>query len=213
MTIPVEDRPIEALREEVVDRLVMNYAHGMISEEAFERRLNIAMDSQDNREVADQAKDLELEVDQEFVKSKQASLGVKHASVPLEEEESIFNILSRSDRSGRWQVPKQLKLFSLLAGSNLDFSDAEFYCPQVTIDVTCILSNETIYVPENVNVVSRAFALLGSIENSTHSVSNKNAPTIILEGFVLFGSIKIKVKRSIKEKFQAFAKNLKQLLQ
>ena len=46
MAVILEDRPIETLREEVIDTLIYNYSHGVISNEAFERRLDQAMASQ-----------------------------------------------------------------------------------------------------------------------------------------------------------------------
>ena len=213
MTVAIQDRPTDSLREEVIDQLIMNYAHGVISEAAFERRLNTAMESKDNQEIIDQIKDLEMKVDDKFVDSKRANLGINHASAPVEEEEKLTSILGNSERSGRWQVPKRIKVFSLLGGTNLDFTDAEFFHPKVTIEVTSILGSETIYVPENVNVVSKAFSVMGGIENSAPSINTRNAPTIIIEGTVVMSNISVKVKRTIKEKFQAFAENFKQMLQ
>lgn len=213
MPVPIEDRPTDSVREEVIDQLIMNYAHGEISEAAFERRLSIATESQDNLEIAEQAKDLELKVDDKYVNSKKAKMSVNHSAEPVQNEDKILNVLGSNDRSGLWRVPKRIKLFSMLGGSNLDFTDAEFCHPTVTIDVTCILGSENIYVPEGVNVVSKAFAVLGSIENSTPSTPDRNAPTIIIEGTVVLGNIEIKVKRTMKEKFQAFANSFKQMLQ
>lgn len=43
MPAAAEDRPIDALREETVARLIMNYGHGKLSREAFERRLDSAL--------------------------------------------------------------------------------------------------------------------------------------------------------------------------
>ncbi len=38
MAVNIEDRPINKVREEVIDQLIMNYSHGELSHEAFERR-------------------------------------------------------------------------------------------------------------------------------------------------------------------------------
>ena len=46
MSVVLEDRPIEQVREEVIDNLIYNYSHGVISAEAFERRLDKAMSTQ-----------------------------------------------------------------------------------------------------------------------------------------------------------------------
>jgi len=45
MSVAPQDRPIDALREETVDQLIMNYGHGKLSRAAFERRLDEALDA------------------------------------------------------------------------------------------------------------------------------------------------------------------------
>ena len=37
MPVSFQDKPIELLREEVIDQLIMNYGHGQISLQAFEQ--------------------------------------------------------------------------------------------------------------------------------------------------------------------------------
>jgi uncharacterized Zn finger protein len=44
---------LEALREETIDRLVMNYGHGKLSMEAFQRRLDEAYDAKDQATLAE----------------------------------------------------------------------------------------------------------------------------------------------------------------
>ncbi len=212
MAIPIEDRPIDKVRDEIVDQLIMNYAHGEISEAAFERRLNIAMESDDNAEIAKQVADLKLKVDDKYLDSKKSTFSINHATQPANEEDKLYNILGNNERSGRWQVPKKMSLLSILGGSKIDYTDAEFSHPSVTLDITCIMGGETIYVPENVNVVSKAFAVLGSIENLSPSIADRNAPTIYIEGTVVLGSVEIKVRKSMKERFHAFAESFKQML-
>ena len=58
MSVKFEDRPLEKVREETIDQLVMNYGHGELSSEAFERRLDAAMDAtqRKKRETAQRVK-------------------------------------------------------------------------------------------------------------------------------------------------------------
>ena len=46
MPVVPQDRPINALREETIDQLIVNYGHGKLSLAAFERRLDEALDTQ-----------------------------------------------------------------------------------------------------------------------------------------------------------------------
>ena len=51
MPVPPQDRPLTAVREETIDRLIVNYGHGKLSLEAFERRLDEALDARPDRPV------------------------------------------------------------------------------------------------------------------------------------------------------------------
>ena len=48
MPVPAQDKPINQLRQEVIDQLVLNYGHETISKAAFERRLDSAWDAEDH---------------------------------------------------------------------------------------------------------------------------------------------------------------------
>jgi len=211
MTVVIEDRPTEIVREEVIDQLIMNYSHGKLSYQAFERRLDKAMESQDNVEIAALAEDLDLVVDKEFVESKKRDFSVNYATEPVDDTEYLVNVFGGSNRSGRWTVPKEIRSITLFGGSDIDFSEALFSHPNVTVKVFCLFGGDNIYVPENINVVSKVFCIFGGVDNSAPSIADRHAPTLTIEGFVLFGGVDIEIKRTIKEKFVAFADRLKNI--
>ena len=209
MTVILEDRPIENVREEVIDTLIYNYSHGVISSEAFERRLDQAMASQNHQEIFDLAADLDKTTDSEFNTQKERKFNVNYAVTDNDETETIVNILGGSCRSGQWTVPREIRIITLLGGADIDFSDAIFTTPNVTIKILCLFGGTDISVPEDINIVSKAFCILGGIDNSAPSIASRQAPTLTIEGLVMFGGLDIKVKRTIKEKFVAFANQLK----
>jgi len=211
MPVVIEDRPIETVREEVIDQLIMNYSHGRLSYDAFERRLDVAMASKDNKEIAALSADLDLNVDKEYQETKQRDFYANVSPNDNENIEHLVNIFGGSDRSGMWTVPKELRSISIFGGSNIDFSEATFSQKNTTIKVFCLFGGDNIYVPENVNVVSKAFCIFGGVSNKAPSIADRNAPTIIIEGFCIFGGLDIKLKRTIKEKFVAFADSLKNM--
>ena len=63
MPVKTEDRPLKNIREEVIDQLVMNYAHQEITLEAFEKRLDLAIDTDDRSVLLEQVADLDLATD------------------------------------------------------------------------------------------------------------------------------------------------------
>ena len=211
MPVVIEDRPTQAVRDEVIDQLIMNYSHGKLSYEAFERRLDIAMESKDNAEIAKQAEDLDLSVDDSYVASKQHDFGCKVVPGEAEEVDEIVSIFSGSTREGTWNVAKEIKITSIFSGSDIDFSQAKFSHPQVRVKIFSLFSGDNIYIPEGVNVISKAFCIFGGIDNKAGSFAVPNAPTIIVEGFAIFSGVDIKVKQTIKERFVAFADSLKKM--
>ena len=64
-------------------------------------------------------------------------------------------------------------------------------------------------MPEEVNIISKAFCILGSTENKAPSISSNQSPTVTIEGYVVLSDLSIKIKTTIKEKFVAFANQMK----
>lgn len=211
MAIVIEDRPIESVREQVIDQLIMNYSHGQISHEAFERRLDEAMAAACNKVLIALTEDLELVVDDRYRETKKQDFGTNYVPGETEDVDYMINIFSGSKRGGQWKVAKEIKMLSIFSGADLDFSDALFTHPVVRIKSFSLFSGDNIYVPENINVISKAFCVFGSIDNSAPSNADKNAPTLIVEGLAIFSGVDIKVKRTMKEKFVAFADGLKNM--
>ncbi|GAA6173307.1 hypothetical protein NBRC116592_29770 [Colwellia sp. KU-HH00111] len=213
MSVILADRPIESVRSEIIDQLVMNYSHGELSYEAFERRLDQAMESQCHQTLVELAKDLPLTVDKAFVESKKQDLAPNIVSGDAEDVEHMINVFSGNTRSGAWTVPKEIRAFSLCSGCDIDLTDAKFTQTELRIKVFSLFSGSNIYIPENVNVISKAFCIFGGIDYQTATQVNPHivTPTIIIEGFCIFSGIDIKVKRTMKEKFVEMADSLKKL--
>ena len=209
MTVILNDRPREQVKEEVIDILVHNFSHGIISNEAFERRLDKVIAAESNTEMMAEVADLESTPDEFIKQNREKQFSVNYSTESVEEEDYIVNIMSGSDRSGFWRVPNRLNIVSIMGGSTIDFTDAQFGSPNVTIRSLAIMGGDTIYVPENVNVVCKVFCLMGGISNRAPSIADRNAPTITITGFALMGGSTIKVKTTIKEKFVAFANQMK----
>lgn len=213
MSVPLQDQPIEQVREQVIDKLIYNYGQGALSLEAFERRLDIAMESADATEIEAQAQDLPHQISREYERSRSSAFDVTYDAGRRTENETIFSVLGGSTRTGAWVVPSEITSVSIMGGSELDFSQAVFTSQQVTIRVFCLFGGDNIYVPENVNVVSRAFCILGgNTIDLPPVIHRRQVPTIVIEGLIVFGGIDVKIKRSIKKRLVNFARSMKQML-
>jgi hypothetical protein len=213
MSVILEDRPTETVRSEVIDQLIMNYSHGELSYEAFERRLDQAMELQCNKALVELSKDLPLTVDKAFVESKKEGLAPNFVPGETEDVDYMVNIFSSSNRGGPFKLPKEIRYFSIFSGTDIDLTHAQFCQDVVHIKIFSFFSGDSIYVPENVNVISKAFCIFGSVDNSvaTNIAVNSSAPTVIIEGLSIFSSVDIEVKRTIKEKFVEMADSFKKM--
>ena len=212
MPVALEDRPREQVKEEVIDVLVHNFSHSIISNDAFERRLDAVIAAQTNQAMMDQIQDLDSRPTDEVLKQqKEQHFSVNYATEDSEAEEvdTIVNILSGSDRTGQWVVPKEIRVFALWGGSKLDFTDARFSSPNTKIKIYSLMAGTDIFVSEDVNVVSKAICIMAGIDNKAPSMAGRNAPTITVEGFMLLSGVNIKMKLNLKEKFVAFANQMK----
>lgn len=213
MSVILEDRPTETVRSEVIDQLIMNYSHGELSYEAFERRLDQAMELKNNKGLFALSEDLPLTVDKAFIENKKEGLAPNIVHGEAEDVEYMVNVFSGNNRSGVWTVPKEIRSFSLFSGSDIDLTDAKFTQNELRIKIFCLFSGSNIYIPENINVISKAFCIFGGIDYQTATQVNPSivTPTIIIEGVCIFSGIDIKVKRTIKEKFMNMADNFKNM--
>ena len=209
--MPVDplDRPISRLREETIDQLILNYSHGELSLEAFERRLDQAMDTKTHDTLLSLTADLDLVIDSAFREHKRREFGIMADSDLVMSEEKIVSIFGNSKREGVWDVPKEMRVFSIFGNSTLDFSEARFTSMTTHINVSSAFGNTIIYIPEDINVVSYVSCVFGGVKDKTPSSNGIDTPTIILDGLVLFSDIKIKLKKTFRERILRFAETVR----
>jgi hypothetical protein len=214
MPIPTPDRPIETVRRETIDQLILNYGHGKLSLAAFERRLEAAMDAPTHEALIELTKDLEAFTDPGYAKKKQAELGVQVAENvdDVDEEEWMVHVFSGSNRGSSWNVPPRIKMINVFGGCDLDFTQARFAARKTRIIVLCLFGGAKLYVPEGVRAISKAVCIFGGINNRAPGATDPNAPTLVVEGLVLFGSVDIKLKKSFKKRYMEFAESVRGML-
>lgn len=215
MPVENEDRPIDVLREEVIDQLIVNYGHGELSLTAFERRLDQALASDDTTELAELVADLELKADKSYAdqKREELNLDLDYDYGTTRDVEYAINVFGGSTRSGPWNVPKEIRMINIFGGGDIDFTEARFTHPSVRIKLLTLFGGANIYVREDINTVSKIVSIFGGTDNSAPSNRSSHAPVVIVEGLVLFGGTVIKIKRSIKEVFLDFADRIRGIQQ
>jgi hypothetical protein len=123
--------------------------------------------------------------------------------------EYAINIFGGSNRSGAWNVPKEIRMLNVFGGGEIDFTEAKFTHPSVRIRMLTLFGGASIYVREDINTVSKIISIFGGTNNRAPSNRNSHAPVVIVEGLVMFGGTSIKIKRTIKEIFVDFADRIR----
>jgi hypothetical protein len=214
MPVSTEDRPIETVRRETIDQLILNYGHGKLSLNAFERRLDTAMEAQSHAALLELTKDLEVFSDPGYAQKKQAELGVRvdeHVD-DVDEEEYMVHVFGGSNRKSAWNVASRIKMINVFGGCDLDFTQATFTARKTRIILFCLFGGATLYVPEGVRVVPKAVCIFGGINDRAPGTVDPNAPTIVIEGVLLFGGVDIKLKKSFKKRYVEFAQSVRGML-
>ena len=211
MPVAAQDRPIEAVRRETIDQLILNYGHGKLSLAAFERRLETAMDAKSHDALLELTKDLEVLTDPGYAQKKHAELGaqVDENLDDVDEEEWMVHVFGGSNRKSSWNVPRRIKMINVFGGCDLDFTQATFAARKTRIIMLCLFGGATLYVPEGVRAISKAVCIFGGINNRAPATTDPNAPTLVIEGLVLFGGVDIKLKKSFKKRYIEFAESVR----
>lgn len=215
MPVNPQDQPLDTLREATIDQLIMNYGHGALSLEAFQRRLDEAFDATDQRTLQGLTDDLDLQVDSAYVAKKRESLELRPerrrdtGDVDADDVEHIVYIFGGGDRSGDWTVPGELRVITIFGGADIDLTDARFTSANTRIRLLCLFGGVDIYVPEGVNTTVNAFCIFGGVDNKAPNSSDPWAPKLAVDGLVMFGGADVKLKKTVKERMLDFADGLR----
>lgn len=212
MPVTLTDRPIEQVREETIDKLIVNYSHGIISAEAFERRLDDATFTESHDVLVELVADLPMETDNQYARFKDSQFTPHYQASEGSDEERIVCVLSSEERSGRWVVPRKLVIINVLGSVKLDFSDAVFTHQDVIIEVKDVLGSLDVLVTGDINVTTKLSGFLSSTENTAPSMGGRQAPQIVIKGLSILSSVEVSEKRTMKEKWVAFANSIKKAL-
>ena len=78
--------------------------------------------------------------------------------------------------------------------------------------VLCVFGAVDIFAREGIATTIKTMCLFGSVENNVPGAEEPDAPHLVVDGFVLFGAVDAKIKRTLKERLFEFANSLRQML-
>ncbi len=120
--------------------------------------------------------------------------GSSKSSVDKSSEDyiSINTIFSGSEKRVISKTFEGGNLFVLFGGSEVDLRKAKISKDGAQIEITTVFGGATIFVPDDVQVVSEGSALFGGWENKSNASTTQNAPVLKISGSAIFGGVEIK---------------------
>ncbi|WP_328300581.1 DUF1707 domain-containing protein [Streptomyces sp. NBC_00435] len=110
--------------------------------------------------------------------------------------ETLVAVCSSSTRKGRWRPGAHTRAVSVLGDITIDLTEAVFEQQLTEINVTCVLGNVEVLVPENVTLRGYGTGVLGNVEvhGEGSGEVDPHAPVVIVRGFALLGNIEARRK-------------------
>ncbi|GHE33260.1 hypothetical protein GCM10017778_15140 [Streptomyces vinaceus] len=111
--------------------------------------------------------------------------------------ETVVAVCSSSTRKGRWRPGPHTRVVSVLGDVTIDLTEAVFEQQVTEIEVTSVLGNVEITVPENVTLRGYGSGVLGNFEvhgEGRAETTDPSAPVVIIRGFALLGNIEARPK-------------------
>ncbi len=183
---------LEALRQQLVERLTEAYANDEIELEEFEVRVERAEGSADQASLEEQLADL----GGASAASTALTPGTSTALVLVEEvpeKRSLVTVFGSVTRNKRWTVPRRLRVVSIFGGTDLDFREARL-APGVTeIHVVSVMAGVQVLVPPDLPVEVDGTGILGAFEE-TGDVLDAGAASacrLRITGFALLSGVAV----------------------
>jgi Domain of unknown function (DUF1707)/Cell wall-active antibiotics response 4TMS YvqF len=111
---------------------------------------------------------------------------------------TVVSIMSGSDRSGHWRVAQRLNVISVMGGSDIDLTQAEFAAPVTDITVFSLMGGADIRVPDGVEVRISKFALMGGHDvKLSDQAPPPGAPVIRLRMLSIMGGGEVRQGRKL----------------
>ncbi|WP_030713895.1 DUF1707 SHOCT-like domain-containing protein [Streptomyces sp. NRRL F-2580] len=110
--------------------------------------------------------------------------------------ETIVAVCSSSARKGRWRPGAHTRAVSVMGDITIDLTEAVFEQQVTEVNVTSVLGNVEVLVPENVTLRGYGSGVLGNFEvrGEGRGESDPQAPVVIVRGFALLGNIEARPK-------------------
>ena len=196
------DAPVPSLnraREQKINELSQHFANDDLTIEELERRIELVYKA---GTVADlEAITADLGIATPAPVARDATPVVPRRVLPTDARRGrLLAIMGESRRTGRWLVPGELRVVSLMSDTRLDLTQAVMATGTSEIHLSVVWSACRLIVPPGMRVINEMHAIMSSVTSSADEMdppgsSRPDAPTIRLTGTALMAEVKVVVRR------------------
>ena len=182
----VEDR-----KNALVEKLSTQYSLNRISMEEYERLIKYSQDIETDKELQIFEKIIEEHNSPQRMSEHQPDRESKDSS-PEQSFQNHFTLLSSRKTTGALTGGN---FINILGDHKIIINEEDLINDKTVLNVVVLLGGMVIHVPENVNVIVKAFPLLADIKTSDDLCNKDSRKKLIIEGAVILGDIKIRGKK------------------
>ncbi|MFD7263363.1 DUF1707 domain-containing protein [Streptomyces sp. NPDC059874] len=190
---PSELRASDADRDRIAQRLADALAEGRLNSEEHSERLDSLYELKTVGELEVLVRDLPAPG---AGHSSPAAYEAGASAAPGGYTDNVVAVCSSSARKGRWRPGAHTRAVSVMGDITIDLTEAVFEQQVTEINVTCVLGNVEVLVPENVTLRGYGSGVLGNFEvrGEGRGETDPQAPVVIVRGFALLGNIEARPK-------------------
>jgi len=184
-----EVRASDAEREALVERLNAATGEGRLDLDEFSERLELAYAARTRSELEALVEDLP-----------EAGPGPAAAAAPVPVKgRTSWHVspLGGLRRGGRWRVPADTLVVTLIGGVDLDLTEAELDAPVVSVRQFSLIGGADVLLPPGVRVEVSGFSVLGGRHVEVDErAAGPNAPLLRVTSFSILGGLRVHSTRS-----------------
>jgi len=188
-------------REQKISELSQHFANDDLSLDELERRIERVYRAGNVLELDEITADLrtagQVEVPQRSG-ARASSRAVAPTSGPVHAR--MLAIMGETKRLGRWQLPRELDVLSIMSDTELDLTQAVLGPGITDIHVRAFWSACKIVVPPEMRVINEMHAIMASVTSKAHEMDPPGSqrpagPVIRLTGTAMMAELKVVVRK------------------
>jgi hypothetical protein len=178
-------------REAAIARLSEAFSRDDLDMDEFERRVDLAHRAETVAELEPLLADLPAPTGTPEPATTALAPMVRREGI--REKALLVSIMGGTERKGQWLVPRKIRIFTMMGGTDLDFRDAQF-APGVTeIHIFAMMGGVDIVVPPGLAVEMNGVAIMGGFEHMERASRHPDpdAPLLRIDGLVVMGGVDV----------------------